>query len=260
MLVCPKCHTQYAEPREFCELDGVRLIAESTPSSAKGDSEKPDPPTKDEPAADTAELDQLQGRIRELEAKLAAADLELKKLRATSTDKKTVAEPADKKTVAESTDKKTAAEPADKKTLAESPDKKTAAESTDKKTAGEPADKRAPAEPEPTEVVEAAEVMHGWLLGIDGVVKGKRFGIPARGIKIGRGKRVQILIEDENVSNTHAWVGVEKNRVIVRDQGSTNGTFINDPDSKPIKEARLSEGDTIIIAGKRGIAEFMFSK
>ena len=84
--------------------------------------------------------------------------------------------------------------------------------------------------------------MHGWLLGIDGVVKGKRFGIPARGIKIGRGKRVQILIEDENVSNTHAWVGVEKNRVIVRDQGSTNGTFINDPDSKPIKEARLSEG------------------
>ena len=190
---------------------------------------KPDPPTKDEPAADTAELDQLQGRIRELEAKLAAADLELKKLRATSTDKKTVAEPADKKTVAESTDKKTAAEPADKKTLAESPDKKTAAESTDKKTAGEPADKRAPAEPEPTEVVEAAEVMHGWLLGIDGVVKGKRFGIPARGIKIGRGKRVQILIEDENVSNTHAWVGVEKNRVIVRDQGSTNGTFINDP-------------------------------
>lgn len=212
MLVCPKCHTQYAESVEFCEKDGVKLEAESPGKPSNGDSEKPDPPPKVELAPDTGELDKLQARIRELEAKLGAANVELKKLRATSLEKKPL-----------------------------------------------PEDKRAPVEPEPTEVVEAAEAMHGWLVGIDGSVKGKRFGIPARGIKIGRGKRVQVLIDDESVSNTHAWVGVEKNRVVVRDQGSTNGTFINDPDSKRIEEARLSPGDTIIIS-KREIAEFMFNK
>ncbi len=220
MLVCPKCHTQYADSVEFCERDGVKLEAESTGKSKTGDSGKGDLPPKDESAPDTGDLDKLKAQVRELEAKLnaaeaklGAADIPLKKPGATSLEKTPI-----------------------------------------------PEDKRAHVEPETTEVVEAAEVMHGWLVGIEGSVKGKRFGIPARGIKIGRGKRVQILIEDENVSNTHAWVGVEKNRVVVRDQGSTNGTFINDPDSKPIKEARLSEGDEIIIAGKREIAVFMFSK
>jgi pSer/pThr/pTyr-binding forkhead associated (FHA) protein len=74
-------------------------------------------------------------------------------------------------------------------------------------------------------------------------------------ITIGRDAQCAVVLQDDGVSRFHVEVRREAtDSVIVRDLGSTNGTFIG---GKRIVEAKLRDGTKILI-GRRTILNFTF--
>ncbi|MEN9217145.1 MAG: FHA domain-containing protein [Gloeomargarita sp. HHBFW_bins_162] len=71
------------------------------------------------------------------------------------------------------------------------------------------------------------------------------------------GQRCQIVIPDPQVSGQHALIDVTDDRVILRDCGSTNGTFINSVLHPRIQEVQLHDQDVIIL-GQKGSVKFRF--
>ena len=69
----------------------------------------------------------------------------------------------------------------------------------------------------------------------------------------GRGFENNIKIEDPSVSNAHAQIIVEQGRVIIKDLGSMNGTYIN---GLPVKEAVLHAGESL----RLGAVELVFQE
>ena len=110
----------------------------------------------------------------------------------------------------------------------------------------------------PTEATKVmSEEIYGILTGEEGPLAGKVFKIGPKGLKIGRDpSKNDIIIEDERVSREHAWIGPEGDKVVVKDLGSSNGTFVNDTSFRITKQ-ELKEGDLIIL-GKGRFAVFKF--
>ncbi len=72
---------------------------------------------------------------------------------------------------------------------------------------------------------------------VDGLTK-----IDANVISIGRESTNDLVLEDSSVSRCHAKIEKIETGFIIRDCGSTNGTFV---DEQPIDQKRLSGGETI---------------
>ena len=70
-------------------------------------------------------------------------------------------------------------------------------------------------------------------------------------------QRCDIVIPDPQVSGQHACIQVTEVQVILRDCGSTNGTFINSVQSPRISEVSLQDQDVIIL-GQKGSVKFRF--
>ena len=87
------------------------------------------------------------------------------------------------------------------------------------------------------------------LLGVSGLLGGQTFEFGANGVYIGRDRAsAQIVVDDPRVSKRHVWIGFRDGVVTAIDQNSTNGTYLNDPDSARIGEVILNPGDTIIVS------------
>src|SRR6266540_6968541 len=69
--------------------------------------------------------------------------------------------------------------------------------------------------------------------------------------RLGRNEQNDLPINDPTVSSFHCEIAFEHDTVIVRDLGSTNGTFIN---SVPIRQAILEPGQTL----RLGTVELFF--
>ena len=67
------------------------------------------------------------------------------------------------------------------------------------------------------------------LLATKGLLTGRTFTIGPRGLLIGRDPaNCQVVLADDEISRTHAWVGFDnEGRVVVRDRNSANGTYVN---------------------------------
>lgn len=77
---------------------------------------------------------------------------------------------------------------------------------------------------------------------LEGPEVGKRFRIEKETTTVGRG-RADVSIADGDISRLHAALEIGVNgQVMIRDVGSTNGTFVN---SKRVTEAKLVVGDQI---------------
>ena len=103
-------------------------------------------------------------------------------------------------------------------------------------------------DPHATVMVNMRAPQVGALHATSGPLAGRAFAIDTTGFFIGRDQTVsQVVIDSPDVSKRHVWIGVRDGAVLAIDQQSTNGTSLNVP-GNVIREARLSPGDTIIIA------------
>jgi pSer/pThr/pTyr-binding forkhead associated (FHA) protein len=90
-----------------------------------------------------------------------------------------------------------------------------------------------------------ASVNYGSIKFISGPLAGREFEIKADGEFVGRdSSAAQIVIADPRISKKHLWIGVKDGRVVIVDQDSRNGTFINDPKSARVTHFVLNAGDT----------------
>src|SRR6185369_16862034 len=109
-----------------------------------------------------------------------------------------------------------------------------------------------------TVALTADDVTYGSIHFISGPLSGQRFEIKPGGDFIGRdGGSSQIVIGDPRISKRHVWIGVKNGRVVIEDQNSRNGTFVNDPRSARITETSLNPGDTVIL-GESDVARFEY--
>jgi len=99
---------------------------------------------------------------------------------------------------------------------------------------------------------------YGSIQFVSGPLSGQRFEVQADGDYIGRdGGSSQIVIGDPRISKRHVWIGVKNGRVVIADQNSRNGTFVNDPRSARVTETTLNPGDTVIL-GESDVARFEY--
>lgn len=107
---------------------------------------------------------------------------------------------------------------------------------------------------------DTAPINYGSITFTSGALAGQKFDVTPEGACIGRdSSSSEIVIADPRISKRHVWVGVRGGRVVIEDQSSRNGTFLNDPKSERITENALSEGDTVIL-GESDVARFEYRK
>ena len=90
------------------------------------------------------------------------------------------------------------------------------------------------------------------LVVIYGAELGRKYHIDGREMTIGRGTLNDICVSQDSVSRTHAMLRVEDAGIKIRDNESTNGTYVND---HKIHEAYLKDGDLIKVG--RSIFKFL---
>jgi len=90
-----------------------------------------------------------------------------------------------------------------------------------------------------------------WLVGINGASRGESFPVRMGRNVIGRDKRSDIVINDEQASSHHADLVFrpEERRFILMDHNSTNGTYVNEMEIEPRRD--LSEKDVIRIGSQK---------
>src|SRR6478609_8011553 len=90
------------------------------------------------------------------------------------------------------------------------------------------------------------------LVVIYGLELGRKFNLDSANIVVGRSSKSEIQIDQESVSRNHAKIMNTGKSIILRDLGSTNGTYVND---QLIDEYVLKDGDFIKIG--RTIFKFL---
>jgi hypothetical protein len=106
---------------------------------------------------------------------------------------------------------------------------------------------------------EAVTIDYGSIRFTSGVLAGERFPVDPEGVYIGRESSLaQIVVSDPRISKRHLWIGVRDGQVMIVDEGSRNGTFVNDPKSARVTEAKLNSGDTVIM-GESDVARFEYN-
>ena len=99
---------------------------------------------------------------------------------------------------------------------------------------------------------ESQNVSYGNLQITSGPLAGKLFKIPKEGLRIGRDpEQCTVVLNEDTVSKSHAWIVPVDNRVVVIDGNSSNGTYINSVNSPRVSKAGLRNGDRIYM-GKQG--------
>lgn len=85
-----------------------------------------------------------------------------------------------------------------------------------------------------------------YLQPLMGDSAGRDFPLAKTLISIGRGLDNDLVIDDPRVSRHHAQITFRHSHYLLRDQRSTNGTFVN---NQPIETVVLASGDRVSIGG-----------
>lgn len=97
-----------------------------------------------------------------------------------------------------------------------------------------------------------ASTQYPSLVVIHGNDLGTLYNLNISQVTIGRSANCEIKIEHGAISRNHARIVITGTSVVIRDLGSTNGTYVND---EPIEEHVLSEGDLLKVG--RTIFKFL---
>ncbi len=103
-----------------------------------------------------------------------------------------------------------------------------------------------------TKVPEGQPKRDACLVVINGADLGKKYVLAQTSTVIGRSSKVDIQVDEDSISRSHAVVDNFGDAVIARDLESTNGTYVNDV---PVREKKLNDGDQIKIG--RTIFKFL---
>lgn len=107
---------------------------------------------------------------------------------------------------------------------------------------------------------DTAPINFGSIKFVSGVLAGREFEIKPEGSYIGRDSSLsQIVLADPRISKRHVWLGVKDGNVVITDQNSRNGTFVNDPKSARVNEIILKPGDLVIL-GESDVARFEYRR
>jgi S1-C subfamily serine protease len=102
------------------------------------------------------------------------------------------------------------------------------------------------------------EKNYGNVQFTSGALSGRSFKIDKKGLWLGRGPKCDVVFSDDIVSSEHAWIVPEDDGVMLIDKGSSNGTYVNSPDSPRVSKVALKNGDRIFL-GKTGPVATYFS-
>ena len=91
----------------------------------------------------------------------------------------------------------------------------------------------------------------GWLVGLNGSTRGESYPVRIGRNVLGRDRRSDIIVQDEQASSHHADLVFrpEERRFILMDHNSTNGTYVNDQEIEPRRD--LAPKDVIRIGAQR---------
>jgi hypothetical protein len=100
----------------------------------------------------------------------------------------------------------------------------------------------------------AARYVVGWLVGLNGSSRGESFPVRIGRNVLGRDRRSDIVVNDDQASSHHADLVFrpEERRYILMDHNSTNGTYVNEGEIEPRRD--LAAKDVIRI----GSHKFLF--
>jgi pSer/pThr/pTyr-binding forkhead associated (FHA) protein len=106
---------------------------------------------------------------------------------------------------------------------------------------------RAPAEA----AVASQRFVVGWLVGLSGVIRGESYPIRIGRNVLGRDRRSDVVINDDQASSHHADLVFrpDEKRFILMDHNSTNGTYVNEAEIEPRRD--LSGREIIRIGSHR---------
>jgi FOG: FHA domain len=93
-----------------------------------------------------------------------------------------------------------------------------------------------------------------WLIKIENLRIVKRYRLKEEQTSIGRDTRCDIVIDDSEISESHAKIIQDEKNYKLIDMGSLNSTFVNG--KKITAPRKLEDGDEIIFASKK----FIFKK
>ena len=93
----------------------------------------------------------------------------------------------------------------------------------------------------------------GWLVGLNGAARGESYPVRMGRNVIGRDRRSDIVINDDQASSHHADLVFrpEERRFILMDHNSTNGTYVNEAEIEPRRD--LAGKDIVRIGSHRFI-------
>lgn len=91
----------------------------------------------------------------------------------------------------------------------------------------------------------------GWLIGLNGTSRGESFAVRMGRNVIGRDRRSDICVNDDQASSHHADLVFrpEERRFILMDHNSTNGTYVNEAEIEPRRD--LIDKDVVRIGSHR---------
>lgn len=91
----------------------------------------------------------------------------------------------------------------------------------------------------------------GWLIGITGTVRGESYPIRIGRNILGRDRKSDIVVNDEQASTHHADLvfRLDEKRFILMDHNSTNGTYVNEEEIEPRRD--LQARDEIRIGSQK---------
>lgn len=94
------------------------------------------------------------------------------------------------------------------------------------------------------EIPEVVSLRKCQLVVIDGPNRGKKLTLNKNVTKIGKRENNDLIVTDKTVSRNHMEIEYQQDSFLLRDLGSTNGTYLN---GSKVKEVYLTPGDLIKI-------------
>lgn len=90
---------------------------------------------------------------------------------------------------------------------------------------------------------EAKRYVVGWLVGLNGVARGDSYAVRIGRNILGRDRRSDIVVNDDQASAHHADLVFrpEERRFILMDHNSTNGTYVNETEIEPRRDLVVND-------------------